>query len=197
MHKIEPLWLKAMFFALSGAAGYPRGQALLSDLNNCNPGKADAAIYQKVVERILEHLFCPALGPPRSEHSDSSRHNRRDIIMANYAEGGFWRFLRERYCADYVVVDAKNHSGMIAKAHALQVSNYLKEEGVGLFGIIVCRKGADKACVYTIRERWFLEGKLILVLTDEDLKAMLEAKDAGEPAENVVRQRLEEFRLAV
>jgi hypothetical protein len=85
----------------------------------------------------------PPLSTPIVELSDESGTNRRDIILPNYAERGFWSFVRERYCADFIVVDAKNHADCVGKTEALQVLNYLKAHGAGLLGLIVSRAGGD------------------------------------------------------
>ena len=53
--------------------------------------------------------------------------NRRDFIIPNYSEEGFLRYLRSRYSADYIVVDAKNYTHKITRKDALQIANYLKE----------------------------------------------------------------------
>src|SRR5260370_18835383 len=85
-------------------------QLLIAKLRATAKGKKDAAVYQKTVGDILELLFCPPLTKPISEHSDNAKANRRDFILPNYADSGFWRSIREKYCADYIVVDAKNYS---------------------------------------------------------------------------------------
>lgn len=106
--------------------------------------------------------------------------------------------MRERYSADYIVVDAKNYSKKVGKKDVLQVANYLKEFGAGLFGIIITRHGGDMAgCESTLREQWVLNRKLILVLNDEDLIAMLRAKADNLEPETVLIQRIEQFRLSM
>jgi hypothetical protein len=171
---------------------------LIAQLKKTEPGMKDWSVYQSLVGEILELLFTPPLLKPLSELSDASKTNRRDFIMPNYAEEGFWAFLRSRYMADYVVVDAKNYIGKIKKAQVLQLANYLKIHGAGLLGMIICRKGADSGgCQVTLREQWIMHQKLILVLTDEDLEEMLLARsDNGKP-EEVVGRKIEEFRLSM
>lgn len=168
---------------------------LISDLKATKPGKRDWAKYQKLVGQILERLFCPPLQTPISELSDSSRTNRRDFVLPNYSNVGFWAFIRSKYYGDYIVVDAKNYSGKITKNVALQISNYLKKHGSGLFGLIVCRHGGNRASLQTLREVWAIDKKLIIVLTDDDIEKMLiEKSNRGNP-EIIIRQKIEDFRL--
>jgi hypothetical protein len=104
--------------------------------------------------------------------------------------------LRTRYLADYIVVDAKNGKD-VTKAHVLQIANYLKAHGVGLFGMILCRHGCDKGAVVTLREQWIVSNKLIIVLNDSDVESMLLAKSAqGDPA-SVLSDHIQQFRLSM
>lgn len=170
---------------------------LIEQLRECPAGMPGWLQYQKLVGRILAHLFCPPLDRPLSEHSDYFSTNRRDFIFPNYASEGFWQFLRSRYSADYAVVDAKNAKGKIRKPHILQIANYLKEHGVGRFGMILCRQGPDQGAIATVREQWVLHGKLIVVLTHRDVEDMLLAKAAlGDPS-SVIGSHIQRFRLSM
>ncbi|MCK0551327.1 hypothetical protein [Pseudomonas syringae] len=175
-----------------------REDQLSSRLKECVPGKRDWNLYQDLLGDILEHLFCPALKKPMPEHSDNTKTNRRDFILPNYAESGFWHFLQRNYMADFVVVDAKNHTKKVGKSEILQVGNYLKPHGAGLFGMIFSRLGCDAAGgLHTLREQWMIHRKLILVFNDEDVHAMLIAKRDGSSPEEVVEQKIERFRLSI
>lgn len=175
----------------------PLERQLIQDLKQCNPGKRDWYKYQKLIGQILEILFCPPLLTPISEISDISGVNRRDFILPNYSEDGFWVFLRSKYSADYIVADAKNYKGKISKKCVLQISNYLKKHGAGMFGIIISRKEGDKGCIQTIREKWAIDGKLIIILTDDDVEKMLLEKSSGRPPEIIIRQKIEDFRITM
>lgn len=193
---LRPLLFAVAALVAPGAAGSPEA-ALLDELRQIVPGRGTWSTYQKLVGRILERLFCPPLSSPLLGRSDEDRINRRDIVLPNYAESGFWLFVRQRYAADFVVVDAKNYSELVGKQEALQVLNYLKVHGAGMLGLIITRYGADVACGATMREQWTISGKLLVVLSDDHLSQMLRVREAGGPPEEVVRQCIEEFRLSM
>jgi hypothetical protein len=172
-------------------------EILIDELDLCKPGKKQWVIYQKLVGAILEQLFCPPLLNPLPQKQDVYDVNRRDHIVPNYAEYGFWSFLRLEYSAHYIVVDAKNHRGNVKKDSILQVANYLKIYGTGLFGLIVCRNGCDRSSTHILRETWIIDRKLIIILTDYDLKEMLIAKSSGAQPETIIRQKIEDFRLGL
>lgn len=172
-------------------------EELIEKLKNCLPGKQEWAKYQKLVGEILEYLFCPPLGKPISELSDFSNINRRDFILPNYTENGFWAHLRSKYTGDYIVVDAKNYKEKLKKEQALQIANYLKNYGAGLFGMIVCRNGADKNCMHTLKEIWLVQKKMIVILTDNDIEQMLLDKQNKVQPEITIQQKIENFRLSL
>ncbi len=192
-------YYKLLFQAHAGRSSASSTEhILIQKLKTTQPGRKDWSVYQSLIGEILEYLFCPTLVKPISELSDATKTNRRDFILPNYSESGFWAFLRNRYSADYVVVDAKNYTGKINKSQVLQIANYLKLHGAGLFGVIFSRKGGDSGgCVVTLREQWALHQKMILVLADEDVEAMLLAKFDGRAPEEVIGRKIEDFRLSV
>lgn len=199
-HAIEsssPSYYSTLFKAKLAEIGTKsEEQRLLDKLAACQPGKKDWLVYQQLVGQILEHLFSPPLSKPLAESSDATGANRRDFVIPNYVEAGFWAFMREKYDADYVVVDAKNFVSKVKKTEVLQLANYLKPHGAGLFGIIVSRNGGDTGgCQQTLREQWIMHRKLILVLDDEDVRQMLVAKSDGRPAEDYLGQKIQAFRL--
>lgn len=175
----------------------PPGLQLIRRLNRLESGNEDWRPYQQWCTDALAYLFHPPLEAPFSEHANSSKVNRRDILLPNYSTDGFWAFMRTHYKADFVVADAKNHSAPVKKNDILQLANYLTAHGPGLFGIITTRIGHDDGAEWTRREQWTVYNKLIIVLTDEDMRQMLSARDAGDEAEATIRQRIEDFRLSL
>lgn len=174
-----------------------KGKALLTALGGIASGDADALRYQKWVADVLEYLFVPPLGPVHYEDADEPRRNRRDLILDNWAPDGFWAQLRLSYAADQVVVDAKNYTDMIKKRSIIELSHYLKPHGCGLFGMILCRMGSSPAARHAVREEWIGSRKMILVVDDPLIIAMLDLKNDGGQAESILRDRIAAFRKSL
>lgn len=168
----------------------------MSGLTATVPGKAHWAQYQRLCGDILQLAFCPPLQTPIVELSNRTGVNRRDFILPNYAEEGFWRFARESYGAHHLVVDAKNYSVPLRKESVLQIANYLNDWGCGKFGILCTRVGASSSALEVVREQWVMYKKLILVLDDGDVTQLLELKRTGGRTDELVRQKIEDFRLS-
>jgi hypothetical protein len=176
---------------------YSAENVWITELQDIGAGRDEWSRYQKFIQRILEHLFGLQLSSPISEHADYFGINRRDFILRNYAETGFWAHLRSRYYADYVVIDAKNYSKKVTKKEILQISNYLKIHGPGLFGIIFSRNGGSNGSYHTCREIWAMDKKMIILLDDEDVKKMVLAKETTNTPEEIIQQKIEQFRLSM
>ena len=177
---------------------YPKKERIFIDkLHECKPGRENWSKYQSLIGEALTFLFCPPLLRPISEKTDANRANRRDFIFPNYCDKGFWAYLRSRYSADYIVVDAKNYQKNITKREILQIANYLKEHGTGLFGIIITRNGVSESAIYTLKEVWAIDKKMIIILQDNDIEQMMLEKLANREPENIVRQKIEDFRLSI
>lgn len=188
---------QTMFASIISKSSNSPEEDLIDKLKKCEKGKLSWSEFQKLTGQILEYLFCPPLETPISESADINNINRRDWIIPNYADSGFWHFIREKYHADYIVVDAKNYKAPISKGQILQIANYLKEHGAGLFAIIVTRLGANNGAQITMREQWMGNQKMIVILDDTHLEAMLLAKMTGGEPTKIIGQVIEQFRLSM
>ena len=177
----------------------PRMEAddLLRRLRKCPRGQSHWVEFQRIVKDIFEYLFVPPLGQAIEESSDASGSNRRDIILPNHTSSGFWKSMRDDFKAHYIVVEAKNWNKPINKGEALQVANYLKPYGAGMFALIAARNSASESCRQTIREQWTANQKMMVVLTEVDIESMLRIKDDGLSPEDVLVALIGDFRLSM
>jgi hypothetical protein len=173
-----------------------RAVELLERLDAVKPGRAEWSIYQTLCGDMLDFLLCPPLSSPLGELPNSAKVNRRDFVLPNYATTGFWEYMRAYYAGHYIVVDAKNYTGNVKKGEVLQLANYLSAHGAGLFGMIVCRNGADRSAEVTRREQWVIHRKMIIIVNDDDLRQMMSLRTSDTDPSDLLRQKLEEFRLA-
>ena len=171
---------------------------LLADrLRSCPAGQEAWQVYQKLVGEILDALFCPPLDGVAEQNADFNYGNRRDFVLPNYAEHGYWQYLRNRYRAEFIVVDAKNSAKEIGKDDILQVAHYLKEKGPGLFGLIFSRCGASERAEYHLRDVWQNENKMIVIISDTDVEQMLLCRQRGTDPCRVIVEKIQEFRQRI
>ena len=207
IHAIDKRWLilQADRVGLGSAAlqllgtlpGGKRAHDLIRTLQATKSGNSYWPAYQRLCFDILEYLFTPPLSRAVWERPNAAGTNRRDIVMPNYATEGFWLYARQTYQAELVVVDAKNHGNPIGKNEVVLTANYLSVHSTGLLGLIVTRKGESATGTSVRREQWIAHHKMLIVLNDADLIQMLTTKAAGGAPEELIRQKLEDFRLSM
>lgn len=170
---------------------------LIDKLSRCQPGYENWQVYQKLVGEILTALFCPPLDAISEQNADANRANRRDFIIPNYADCGYWPYLQRSYKAEFIVVDAKNAASAVEKDDILQVAHYLKEKGAGLFGLIFSRCGVAESAERHLQDIWQNENKMIIVLSDSDVEQMLLSRQGGNDPCRLIIEKIQEFRLRI
>jgi hypothetical protein len=161
-------------------------------------GKDGWSAFEQFTEDLLNLLFVPPLNTVIPQSSNENGVNRRDFVLPNYAPADtFWGFVRLHYRGDFIVVDAKNYNAPIKKGQVLQLANYLSHHGTGLVGMLLTRTGLAQDARWTSREQWLLYNKLIIGLGDDDYHQMLLTHHAGDDPSELVRQRIEDFRLRI
>ena len=189
--------LTQLFSQAESAPSRTETEDLIRRLRDCPPGKPHWSVFQRIVKDAFECLFVPPLERVIGESADASGANRRDVILPNHAPDGFWKSMRETYKADYIVVEAKNYKRPITKTQALQVANYLKPHGAGMFAIIAARNGANGSCMETIREQRTTYEKMMVPLTGDDIENMLRTKGADGSPEEFLVTVIRDFRLSM
>jgi hypothetical protein len=190
------LWDRSVHYAKDlHALEWP--DSLLNRLSAIKPGNPHWHIYENYCEELLNFLFVPPLSPAIPQSRNLSNINRRDFILPNYATDGFWRFMQGRYAADFVVAEVKNLRKRPGKSEILQVANYLSPHGTGLFALMLSRHLMDETATWICREQWAQNGKMIVSLNDDDVRQMITTKLTGGEPTDMVRQKIEDFRLLI
>ena len=138
------------------------------------------SLYEGVCRAFLTYLFVPDLGEPVSQSSTLDKSQRRDLIMKNQAQNGFWAWMRERYKADYLIAEIKNNKGLVGNNSVWQLAGYMKEKGVGFFGMLIARNGISRGTANpAIIDQWVHSNKMIVPISNEDLVSMVRLRDNG------------------
>ncbi len=159
----------------------PNLDALLAAVLAVKPGRAGATDYHRAVEALLTPLLYPALTTPEREVKINAGRKRIDIAYVNAAPSGFFDWLGRRYDAAHVIIECKNYAGDPANPELDQLAGRFSPNR-GRFGILVCRTIADKALFTTrCRDTANAQQGYIIALDDEDLRALVVARKAGDP----------------
>jgi 7-cyano-7-deazaguanine synthase in queuosine biosynthesis len=168
----------------------------------------DNKIYEDLCEEVLTFLFVDdvsktlALGKPLIQLNNTGGYQRRDLVFENIATEGFWLTIRTEYNATGIIVDAKNYTDEIDGAVITDFAGkYLRQKGLGLFGIVVARRiptssktlGSNQrlsGLVKAQEDQWRNDNRMVIALDDSDLVSMIESKRKLEDPTKLIRQRI-------
>lgn len=167
----------------------PRGQELIQQLRTCPCGAGGWKKYEDTCLDTLQYLFVPPLEAPIIQARTCSGTERRDAVFPNWNcdLSTPWGKLRQDLRARMVLFEFKNYDKRcVGKDEVNQVGSYLTEPMGGL-AFICCRQPPSRSAL-TKRNTIYSEAKkVILFVTDDDFKEMLQIKEqGGDPADRIL-----------
>ncbi len=172
-------------------------QELIKKLDNCPEGKEGWRTYEDICIEVLNYLFVPPLGEPKIQSRRESGIDIRDAIYPNRNSNENWKFIRDDYDAKYIVFEFKNYSengSEIDKQVLLQIDDYLKKT-IGRFGIICSKKAPNRSGLEKRKDVFIENNKLILFVSNENLKEMLLRKHKELDPSDVIIDLIDDFNL--
>jgi len=175
----------------------PEAERLKSRLSLIESGIPHASRFQHIVLEILNYLFNPELIDGRIEVKTIDGTERRDIIFTNDSDESFWDFVRNEHSSVLLMFETKNVAAL-EPAHFNQVATYLGDR-LGRLGFIVTRNqqtDTDRKKAFSIYND-SSPRKIILVLTSNDLREMMDMKCGGHNPTRYIQKMYREFRQTV
>jgi hypothetical protein len=157
------------------------------------PGPEHFKEFEHIVRAVFNFLFIGELGEGKAQSRTQPEDEGveiRDLIFANNAESGFWNDLKRKYDVSEVVVDAKNKDEL-TRDDLRQLYCYLKPA----WGFIVCRSQQSSTINAFNRTLFhnFAQLRGLLILTDDDLRRMVQIKIGGQNPGTYLQRRMSEF----
>jgi hypothetical protein len=172
-------------------------ETLKTKLSGIQPGREQAAEYQRLVLEILNYLFNPELIEGRPEVRTSEGTERRDIIFTNDSDESFWTYLRTTHDSIVIMFEAKN-TIELGPAEINQTATYLGDR-IGRLGILVTRREPSEAVKRKIASVWNdgAPRKVILTLTDDQLRELLDLRCQGGSPTKWLQNHYRKFRTSL
>ncbi len=166
---------------------------LKAALDGCPVGSVGWKQFEDLCTEVLEYLFAPPLGKPIEQARTYSGVNRRDMVFPNrnVDEGQTtaeknWHLLYRELDARMILFEYKNYDATeIGHEEVIQSANYLTKP-MGRLGIIVGTKLPNESAHRQRNTIYTNQQKVILFLTKEHLKEMLDMKERGEEPSNLI-----------
>ena len=167
----------------------PEGDQLIKKLQKTDAGGPDAHKFEKLCCECIQYLFGEQLGQLLPQNRVEHGFQYMDLIARLMPDksAAFWVSLAQDFRCRYVVFEFKNYSDKISQNQVYTTEKYLYPNALRPVAVIIARNGCDlganRATQGALRE----SGKVILLLSLEDLFKLLRAKDGGlEPSDLLI-----------
>ena len=168
---------------------------LKNDLTTLNPGRSGWAKYEEICKEILMFLFDKDLTGWFKQMKTDDGLNRYDLVCRIKSNESAWDFIANQLKSQYIVFEFKNYKDEIKQDQITSTEKYLFENALRKVAIIISRKGASESAIKMRDGAMRENGKMILIIKDDDLIKMMEDtvngnQSAGEYIYNLIDDML-------
>jgi hypothetical protein len=165
------------------------GHELVDRFQTTEAGAGDARKFEGICQESVEYLFGEQFGELHPQHRVEQGFQYMDLIgrLTPGETAAFWLSMAQDFRCRYVVFEFKNYSEKISQNQIYTTEKYLYPNALRSVAIIVARNGHDAGAHRAVQSAVRESGKVIIVLSLDDLVRLLKAKDNGfEPSDVLV-----------
>ncbi|MGK5060319.1 hypothetical protein ACQ4WY_25620 [Janthinobacterium sp. LB2P49] len=172
-----------------------RAQELISRLEVLRPGRENFREFEDLCVEILNYVFIPHLGIPSVQSRSEDCLDVRDAVLPIASDHTFWQEIKQICSTRSMIAEFKNYSERIRQREVESIQQYLYAKARRMFGVLCSRSQPSQSAVLARRRAWIEADKLILFLSDDEIKDLIRAKSYGENPTDVLDAQLKEFFL--
>lgn len=165
------------------------GARLVAELDQTKPGKENHRKFEQAGEKAIRHLFAEQVQRWSVPVLIEDGLNRPTLIVRMVPRHDVWAGLCEAFSSPYLAIGFLNDAEPAAFGDVVNAARHLHPRARRSIGILVTRAGFDagarRAAVETLRE----QGKLVLMVSLQDVREMLIARDAGDDYHDFFHER--------
>ena len=172
-------------------------QTFEKQLKNIKPGRKDASKYEQIMTDILKYLFEKDLAIWATQLMTDDGLYKYDLVCRINPGNTFWDSLISDFHSRYVVFEYKNYNEPIKQTQIYTTEKYLYKTALRSVCFMIARNGAEKNAIKASKGVLRETGKLLLVLSEEDLLEMIKYKDNGTPPTDYLYELLDNYLLKI
>lgn len=152
---------------------------LISELDNIKAGHDCFRKFEDACTDALKYLFSEDLALWENQKNSNKSLYRFDLVcrIKDNIYKSFWMIAEKYYSSKYVIFEFKNYNEKITQKEIYSTERYLYSKALRNLAIIIAKNGFDDNSVWAIKGSLRENGKLIIPITVDDLKIMLQAKE--------------------
>ena len=165
----------------------------IDNLTSINTGKSSFKEYQNYCYNTQKYLFLDYLDLWEKQERTEENLNVFDLIckIKNNVVNEFYNTVEKYFNSKYIIFEFKNYEDKITQYEVCTTEKYLYATALRKVAIILTRKGINKNGYTMIKGILRENGKLIIVLDDEDIKEMIKLKEEGEDPTIILTNKLD------
>jgi len=172
-----------------------RAQELITRLEALPPGKDHWRDFEDLCVEILNYALFPQLGVPAVQSRSEDGLDIRDAVFPIASNDTFWQEIKRTCATRFMVAEFKNYTESVRQREVESIQQYLYAKAMRTFGVLCSRSQPADSALLARRRAWVEADKLIVLLSDDELKDLVRAKSYGEKPTDVFDAQLEEFFL--
>ena len=153
--------------------------------------------FEEKCTEILQQLFGTDLTAWKEQSSTNTGLHRFDLIARVASKNDFWSALITDYRSRYIVFEFKNYNNKISQGEIYSTEKYLYPTAMRGTAIIITRSGANDNAVAATYGSLRETGKVILVLTIDDLCKMLALQEQGDEPSEILSGKLDAMMMNI
>lgn len=160
--------------------------SILQELDNCDTGRSGAHEFEEKCTELLKTIFADDLALWSQQQESNNRIYRFDLLcrIKDNNLKTFWGIMEEYFKSKYIVFEFKNYADKITQKEIYTTEKYLYRNALRNVAIIISRNGFDENSKWAAKGCLRENGKLILLITIDELKEMYSRKvDESDPSE--------------
>ncbi|HLX08965.1 MAG TPA: class I SAM-dependent methyltransferase [Thermoanaerobaculia bacterium] len=156
-------------------------ELLRKRLRTLKAGRKTATTYEYLAACLISFLFRGHLVNLTLQMATHEGRQRVDFVLTNSATSGLFENLvqKHRFLVPYVFFECKNYVGDPDNPEFDQLKGRLGGH-MGEVGFLLCRKIVNRKAMLKRQQDALGQNKLILVLSDDDLEALLDKRLAAD-----------------
>lgn len=153
--------------------------------------------YEDLCLRVFTYVFDPTLYVFKKQATTSEGANRYDFICRIKSGQPFWDDLRADFHTKALLFECKDYDKKITADQVYSTERYLFVGALRTVCFLISRLGPDEGCIRAAQGAMRESGKLILLLSNQDLIELIKLKSEDGGPENYLDEKIWNFIISL
>ena len=153
--------------------------------------------YEDLCLRVFTYVFDPTLYGFKKQARTSDGANRYDFICRIRSGQSFWDDLRADFHTKAILFECKDYDDKITADQVYSTERYLFVGALRTVCFLISRLGPDEGCIRAAQGAMRESGKLILLLSNQDLIEIIKLKTQTGGPENYLDEKIWNFIISL